>query len=765
MGLASKYLAPSRIRQQTAAPSNMLVEINKDPTEAAAKEFNAKIADALESMKPDVRKLKKIKGIITGNIDKICSEVAIEKIRPDFRSVIADSLEYSPERLFAGLEEYQSDISKITFGKNILTPIFELMKNKYKALFPRVVDFLEFVYELDEYQLAVIDSGSKVVVIIAGAGAGKTRVVYFWVRNLVVGGMQPSQILILTFSDDASKVATKRIENEFPSVEVCTFHKFAIKIIHEYCYFFPELNFHNLRVIDEEEQKSILKKIIVELEITANVDDFLLPMQQNAHIGKDPLGDVGLSEIQKTVISKYNQKKKERNGLDFNDMVYQLIKTLREQPMLRNEISMAYSAICFDEAQDCFPVFIEALSLICDYQNVLVVGDPSQRIFGFAGAADNAFKDVLDRIDGKLMVLPYNHRSASDIVITMDQFIRSNPREIYRPVIPEKEQEKRGIIFKEFHRETEQYDFLHNEISNLLKDYKKSDIAILGRTNRQLYEPLRLFGDESPIASRYNMNLKTNFQDAQQIAKNIFLLGDVWCSQHKEIGQPYQLELAELIWYTFNNGIFEDVDKIDEMVKKLPFPCVPASEFPDYADMLAPALAYRLKKVSAIFADGDFLGLLPRELENLISGNSESKSGIKRIHHEMKRIISFYYSKIKSGDPLEFINWLSKRDLNDSITCSTISRSKGNEWPVVFLLGCNENMYPHYYAKESGSMKALDDEMRLFYVGCTRAMESLYLLSNSINAKGHYVQQSRYMQKLNEIYQELSTGSAGESHE
>ena len=302
----------------------------------------------------------------------------------------------------------------------------------------------------------------------------------------------------------------------------------------------------------------------------------------------------------------------------------------------------------------------------------------------------------------------------------------------------------------EFDTEQEEYEWITKTISELIgHGFLPKDIAILARTNRICQIYLRQLGEFVKQNSRYNFSVKTHEPQMQKKAREILSLWGTWHAVTKEFHNGDKASLADIIHKTFCENLQIDLSEIDSAVSSVAFPYVPAEELSYLCKHIDRVLYERLLLFQSAYKMGiEGIGLLIKKMDDLGITDSLLGENPRIFVNEIYKITERYRELVKDGSLHDFLDWLDNIDNENAITVSTAHRSKGHEFKVVFMVGCVDNLWPHYYAVKAGVQSALDDEMRLFYVGCTRAEEMLFLTSYRKDQHGMHKENSIYIDTL-----------------
>ena len=757
MSLSDRYALPNEaILASRCRITATTMVLPWDEDEYRAKAYNERIDLAFRKCQRSAEIIRLVRDQVFRNLKEIAQSLGMARTpscTSDEFEEIEDHLRASPAALVSGLEDKLELLKNIEYGKSAISGIIHILETNTRPIIPiRANPYFRLLFELDgdkfnldEYQVVSIDNDCDIAILLAGAGAGKTRVVVRWVETQGRFGTSQQRILCISFSDDAMREMRTRIHSESPGVNIFTFHAFALKSISMNAKLVK--GFARERVIDDVEQVKILREIIDRHNARISAEEMSIVIQRYTLDGKRAAFATDLTKIQQRILTDYEDEKKKRKSLDYGDMIVLFHETLRDCPEFRSRISSQFDAIALDEAQDTFAIIINCLKFIRTNQKMLIVGDPSQRIYTFAGSAVNAFEEIQTKIGGDIFVLPYNHRSSSNLVSSMDRFIRTNTREIIRPVIPAKDS-MGFIIHSKLTTQTEEIDWVVNKIAKLVKndEYSLADIAILSRTNRVCQAFLRSLKKIGINNVRYNIQLKTRDKQLQNKARDLLSLLGTWPSSSRQINMERMSSLGCIVHELFCSDIHIDKVIIDSAIEALPYPCCPAIELPVHCGTINTVLNERLKLLQTIRErNSGSIGMLMSQFHDLGVEASLAPGQKRKMVHEIYRIQERYRKLVKDGNLQEFLFWLDRISENKSITVSTTHRSKGHEFKVVFMVGCVRGQWPHYFATQTGTNAAHDDEMRLFYVGCTRAEERLYLTSYCKQQNGKLVRESDYI--------------------
>jgi len=628
---------------------------------------------------------------------------------------------------------------------------------------------------LNEQQCLAASTMDGPVLIIAGAGSGKTKTLTHRVAYLIKeAGIRPGNILTVTFTNKAAQEMKERIVSILNTDDkgllpiIGTFHSICVRILrNEIEKLGYKSSFH---IVDTQDQQAMVKKIMKELEI--NIDQFNPKAFQAAiSTAKNDMADAQLfseqangyyEETLSRVFSKYQSRLKENNALDFDDIINFTVKIFSENPPILEKYQNRFRYIMVDEYQDTNKSQYMLINMLAKkHRNLCVVGDDWQSIYKFRGAdIKNILDFEKDYPDAKVIHLEQNYRSTQVILDAAYGVISKNINRKDKKLWTEKSE---GHLISSFEANDEQEEaiFIVNEIMNLInkKNFqfpisnfqtnskfqipnstlKYSDFVVLYRTNAQsriLEEtflrrslPYRIIGGlkfyqrkEIKDIVAY-VQLVYNFSDTISLERILNEpkrgLGDAtlarWLNFSRSEGaDPIS---ASLKMETSNSEL--NAGKIDAIRKFCEF-------------------IFRMKETSTRVRVADFVEKLFKESgyeKMLLSEGTEGEvrwENVKELISVAQKYDGKDYADIedKIGAFLEEVALASDTDSidqkTDSVHMMTLHSAKGLEFPIVFIVGLEEGILPH--SRSLLSYEEMEEERRLMYVGLTRAKEKLYLL-------------------------------------
>ncbi len=614
---------------------------------------------------------------------------------------------------------------------------------------------------LNSEQLKAVKHNNGPLLILAGAGSGKTKVLTMRVANLINEyNVKPSEILAITFTNKAANEMKERIHNVLGSVadnvRICTFHSFGLFILRrEYEYIGYERNF---TIIDSEDSLTLIKKILKELDKDANVYNprairSKISGAKNELIDAKKYSLFANTEFEKVVEEvyiKYEEKLRLGNSFDFDDLLIAPIKIFRENKEVLEKYQNIFKYILIDEYQDTNEAqYILTKMIASKYRNICVVGDPDQSIYSFRGSN---YRNILnfekDYKEASIIVLEKNYRSTSNILNAANDIIKNNKNRKEKNLWTENGTGKK-ITYHRAENEKDEAYYVVKEIKKL--DCPLSDIAVLYRTNAQ----------------------SRNIEEAL-LRENI---------PFKVVGSFYfynRKEIKDLIAYL--KVIYNEKDDINLLriinVPKRKIGLKTIENLTDIAslkgisiyDAIESGKELEFKKlIEELKVEKDNLSLT--ELVELVLEKSGMKASLLeektmeseiRLENleEFKSITRGFEEKYGVVSLEEFLSEISlvsdveEYKNNDSVvTLLTVHSAKGLEFKNVFIIGLEEGIFPHKNSFDS--TQDMEEERRLCYVAVTRAKNNLWL----INAKKRILYgtessnpESRFIKEIDENY-------------
>lgn len=613
---------------------------------------------------------------------------------------------------------------------------------------------VDCTYGLNPQQAEAVINTEGPMLIMAGAGSGKTKVLTCRVANLLQKGVRPYRILAITFTNKAAAEMRERVNNmsgpAAKDVWLFTFHAFCARFLRMEIDKLPGYG-GNFAIYDTADSQNLIKQILKEMNlddkrfqpsgILSRISNAKNALQDAAAFARQA-GDFYEQKVA-DIYSHYEQKLQLNNALDFDDLLMLSIKLLQENKEVREKYQDRFDYLLVDEYQDTnHAQYLLTKFLAAKHRNICVVGDADQSIYGWRGAdIQNILDFEKDYPDAKVIKLEQNYRSTQIILDAANAVIENNtgrkPKNLWT-------ENKSGadIIYFQAVDERDEARFVIEQLQNLQRTENKKlgDMAILYRTNTQS----RIF-EEMLIKSgiSYNMVGGLKFYERKEIKDIIAYLRVIFnpadsLSLLRIINVPKRgigdASLAKIQAYAAANNVslFEAVSNA-AAINGL------SSRFVSKLDDLA-GIIFELMNLANEAPVEDLIDRVLRdtgyleELEN--ERTPQAQSRIDNLHE----LISVAQEFAASEEENNLENFLAHVALvsdiddtelgEDAITLMTLHSSKGLEFPVVFLVGMEEGLFPH--ARTLMDETEIEEERRLCYVGITRAKEKLFLSSTKM---------------------------------
>ncbi len=592
---------------------------------------------------------------------------------------------------------------------------------------------------LNDRQKEAVLWGDGPLLLLAGAGSGKTSVLTTRVAYLIKErGIDPRNIVAITFTNKAAKEMKERIIKQVGSVgyniQISTFHSFGLRIIKEN---FERLGYDkNFTIIDSDDSLTVIKRILKDMNIDSkrcnpkfiknqisSCKNEMVTVEKYHNLVNDEVSDITYK-----VYKKYQETLLRNNSLDFDDLLIKPIELFNKHPEVLQQYQELFKYVFIDEYQDTNEAQYLLSKMISDkYKNICVVGDDSQSIYSWRGAN---FKNILnfekDYKDAKVILLEQNYRSTKTILNAANSVIKNNTKKKDKNLWTENEQGEK-IKYVRALDEKDEASFVTREIKKLKSDgVSLDDIAVLYRTNAQsrtIEEGFLNSNIPYRIVGAFAFYSRKEIKDLLAYLKLIYNPKDdvslirVINYPKRGIG-PKTIDNLSMDAVLKGTSMFEVIEKGKELEFKNTI-----LEMKEKSETLS--LTETIDMVldkSGIKKDLEQEHTLEADirLENL----EEFKSITKTFEEE---------SGIASLE--DFLNEVSLvSDVNDQkedgaskVTLMTIHAVKGLEFKYVFVIGMEENIFPHVNCIEGPD--GLEEERRLCYVAITRAKKKLYLIN------------------------------------
>ncbi len=638
-----------------------------------------------------------------------------------------------------------------------------------------------FADQLNPAQATAVNFGSGPLLVLAGAGSGKTRVLTYRVAHLVEHrGVDPRQILAITFTNKAAREMRDRIGRlasaAAPALWVSTFHAACLRILRRHI---ELLGYNrNFGIYDEGDQQTVVKECLKELFLDPKrypPNTFLgaISWQKNLLVTPEAYARTADGYFEEKVASVYRayQEMLERNNaLDFDDLLMLTVRLFQEQPDVLAYYQERFQHVLVDEYQDTNHVqYMWIHHLAAKHRNLTVVGDPDQGIYGWRGAdINNILNFERDHPDAKVITLEQNYRSTTTILDAANSIIRHNTERKEKRLVSMKGLGTPITLFRAAD-EILEARFVAERIRRLHRDedIPYRGIAVLYRTNAQsrILEEVLL---QNGIA--YTIVGGTRFYERKEIKDTMAYL--------RAIVNPADTISLSRIINTPRRGIGKSsLQRFFAYVQETGITPTEALLRAGEIDLISPKARREMINLGELFQlwrthEGSVTELVRDVLEStgyrqelLAEKTVEAQTRLENLDEFLS--VTRAFDGGTGGTLDEFMGEIalftdldSLDDRSDQVTLMTLHSAKGLEFPAVFLSGMEEGVFPHSRAFSEPTQ--LEEERRLCYVGVTRAEERLHLTyatRRTLYGNTVYNQPSRF---LAEIPGDLIEGHAAE---
>ena len=615
---------------------------------------------------------------------------------------------------------------------------------------------MNLLEDLNESQRLAVEYCDGPSLVIAGAGSGKTRVLTYKIAYLLQLGVKPWNILALTFTNKAAREMKQRIGNLVGNdiasrLVMGTFHSIFSRILRAEA---EHVGFNsNYTIYDEADSRSLVKSVLKEMGLDektykpSTVHNRISMAKNHMISAYDYSNDASAIERDKEqrmpniykVYLAYAERCKQANAMDFDDLLLLTYKLFKDNEDVRQKYAERFKYVLVDEYQDTNTVQQRIVwQLTKEHQNVCVVGDDAQSIYSFRGANIDNILDFREMYDGaKLFKLERNYRSTQHIVEAANSLIRHNERQIPKDVYS-KNGDGEKIVFKPAYSDKEEAIIVCKDIKQIRKqeNCEWDDFAILYRTNAQsrAFEeamrkeniPYRVYGGLSfyqrkeikDIIAYFRIVVNPSDEEAFRRIINYPARGIGNTTISKIYSKAYESGVS--MWDVISNPIKHQLDVNKGTLGKI-------NAFKELVERFI---------AKADNTDAYELGreiILDSGIKNDLYSDSspEYVSRQENLEEFLSGLQDFVESRHEEGDDhlmlvdyLQEVSLLSDLDSDDGeetsrVTMMTIHSAKGLEFPTVFVVGLEENIFPSPMA--TSSKRELEEERRLLYVAITRA--------------------------------------------
>lgn len=602
----------------------------------------------------------------------------------------------------------------------------------------------DFLYELNEMQKEAVEHTEGPLLILAGAGSGKTKTLVYRIAYLISDkDVEPERILAVTFTNKAAKEMITRVEKLIGYKSrrpiMGTFHSICAKILRKEI---GVLGYKSsFTIYDGGDSLRAVKIAMKTLQIDEKkfnpktIRNYISSAKNELIGAKEyaTLSNGYIQEITSKVYFEYERMLKNAHALDFDDLIMRTVEIFSKFPDVLGKYQNQFKYIHIDEYQDTnHAQYVFSKMLSEKFKNICVVGDDWQSVYAFRGAN---FQNILDfekdYPSAKVVRLEQNYRSTKTILDAAHHIIKKNENRSEKELWTENVLGVPVLTF-EARDESEEGRFVIEEISGAARDL--SDFAILYRANAQSRALEEQF---LKMGMRYRIFGGVRFYERKEVKDIISYLRFIenpkdWVAFERIINTPARgigaVSLAKI------KAVFDETDT-DEILEKIRSgEALSAKTFAKFEEFMEMIQAFRREKDKTNVTK--FIEKVMKKTGYLDSLDDRTIQGEER-QENLKELLSVAEEyaknneKLTLGDFLEEVSLISDVDNysedEKSVTLMTLHSAKGLEFPVVFIVGMEEGLFPHSYSQID--FEEMEEERRLMYVGITRAKERVYLLN------------------------------------
>jgi DNA helicase-2/ATP-dependent DNA helicase PcrA len=643
---------------------------------------------------------------------------------------------------------------------------------------------IDYAAELNEQQLAAVTAAPGPLLVIAGAGSGKTRTLTYRVAYLLENGIDPRNILLLTFTNKAAREMLGRVANLLP-VDASglwggTFHSIGNRILRRHG---TALGYsRGFTIMDREDQKDLIDAVVTSTgidpkeirfpkgDVLAEIFSFIVNTEKPIEellAEKFPYFLPLLDKIQ-DVRERYEQKKKATNSMDFDDLLQKTLSMFQQHERIAEIYRRQFQFILVDEYQDTNKIQADLVDLLArDHHNVMVVGDDAQSIYSWRGAN---FQNILEfpkrYPDAQVFKIEMNYRSVPEILEVANAAIAANVQQFRKHLSATRESKALKPALVALNDSGEQAQFVAQRILELRdENVDLNDIAVLYRAH---YHAVELQLELSRRGIPYQITSGIRFFEQAHI-KDVTAFARVVANPRDEVAFKRMVKLlpgignrtAENLWRSWENWLVKGGEILSwrERLSSMPAPAKSKKAWEQLAhtlDEIAPAGQPNMPSemitsvVEAIYDDYAKANFTNYELRR------EDLNQLAIFARQFKDVHEFLsqLALISNVDAEAAPAQISDKE---AVNLSSVHQAKGLEFHTVFVIWLTDGMFPSNRSLDTRD--ALEEERRLFYVAITRARDELYLAYPQMRLSGGYgdvfQRPSRFLQEIpNELVED-----------
>lgn len=634
---------------------------------------------------------------------------------------------------------------------------------------------------LNKDQIEAVTATEGYVRVVAGAGSGKTKALvqrYLYLVNAL--GIDPSNILCVTFTNKAASEmrqrVRKQIEPGYDTGLITTYHGFCVRVLREDI---SHLRYpKNFLILDEEDQKMILREVYEELGLTIEYNTFnhmlkiigaykLNPSYVRGITGTEDFLEPDQNDINNLVIYKYLQKQKKVFGLDFHDLINFTFILYEDFPKVLRKWQEKLHYIQVDEFQDSSIRQIALVEMISKaHKNLFVVGDPDQTIYGWRGARPDFFIDFDKNYPTcKTVILNQNYRSTPEILNLGNAIIKKNKKRIDKDLFT-KNSSGQKVIHYHGKSELDEYQWIVDQIKELVKNKSVSlnDIAILYRANylsRYMEQALIKENIEYTMYGGIRFFQRREIKDALAYLRMVSAADDI--SFLRVVNNPRRNIGKKRIDFIKEQSEKNNISYYESLKKYIDNPLLKSTKADEFLKVIE---KYRLN-IESMSVSEILKGLLEDSGYDEIlrlDGDQDRVDNISELFNSIVQYEHMAGEEVSLSEYLQDIALYTDLDQPkdyESIKMMTIHTAKGLEFPYVFLTSFTDGILPNNKALEERKLDGLEEERNLAYVAITRAEKAFFMTeSEGFMNRGLAKYPSRFLLEVEESLFD-SQGSMG----
>ncbi|MFV9511464.1 DNA helicase PcrA [Tepidibacillus sp. LV47] len=628
---------------------------------------------------------------------------------------------------------------------------------------------------LNPQQKKAVETINGPILVLAGAGSGKTKVLTHRIANLIHQGVPPWNILAITFTNKAAREMKERVAKlvglQGEDIWISTFHSMCVRILRKDIHRIDYSN--NFTILDSDDQFTVVKQIMKELNmdtkklepraVLATISQAKNELKNPEQYGKS--ASDYFSQQVFTVYQKYQERLKANQSVDFDDLIMLTVQLFQKNPDVLEYYQRKFQYIHIDEYQDTNRAQYVLVRMLADYyQNIFVVGDTDQSIYKWRGAdIQNILKFEEDYPKAQLIKLEQNYRSTKNILKAANAVIEHNTMRKPKNLWTENPEGNKLTLYESMNEHDEAYFIAKVIQKGIAKGRHYQDYAVLYRTNAQTRVIEEVFV-KSNIP--YKIVGGTKFYDRKEIK-------DILAYLRLIVNPDDDISLRRIINVPKRGIGAATVDKIAEYAASQGISMFRAIEVVDFIG-IATKTANKISQFAEMIREfnqmAEYLGVT--ELTEMVLERTQYREELKKENpleaqariENIEEFLSVTMEFEKQNEDQSLIAFLTdlalisdvdqldeEEEKQTGVTLMTLHSAKGLEFPVVFLAGLEEGIFPH--SRALFDEEEMEEERRLAYVGITRAEQELYLTyaqSRILFGKTQVNAPSRFIQEIPE---------------